>query len=472
MDSLRQLLWDMKAGYKDQTAFLLPPEAGRKAVSYEEFLADTEQRTAYFRRLPESRIGLWGYNSYEWVVTAFGLLLAGKHVILFDANLGVQELLALAAYTDAEALAADGELMEEQEEIGVRLSMWNYEEAFGTEPGEPAGEFREEPEADLICFTSGTSKSAKGVVISAENLAGWTRMAAGYLPGKPGERYFLPLPLHHIYGFTELFHVLWQGSTICLGRGGRYLREDIRWYQPQVCFLVPSMLSYLLERDEFPPSVYTVAVGGSSLRPALSEAARQRGLILYNLYGLSETMGAICSSAPDGDPQLLEPFRPVRLLEGMDGELGVYLPFPMEGYYKKEEDTKAVLNRDGHIFWTGDAVRLEGRAARICGRMRDTIVLENGEKIHAEDVDAQLTALAGVREAAVIGVDGGLTAVLVPEPGTDREAIRRELERFNRMRPADSHIRGLWLREGALPRTSAGKLRRFLLEQEYKKKEM
>ncbi len=463
---LRTLLYELRNEYKEQPAFMFV-EAGRvKTVFYEEFLQDILSQSSHYQRLTQTRIGLWGYNSYQWLTAAIGILLAGCHGIFFDGNLEDHDLICLAEYSDTEWIAVDPELMEEESSIGGCFPMEPYKSR------QTAGTMEIRPEKDFMCFTSGTSSSSKGVVISTNALSICIREAEGVIPGKRGERYFLPLPLHHIYGFTEVFHVLKRGGTLCLGRGGQYLMEDIRLMDPHIAFFVPTMLQFLLKKKALPLHLHSVLTGGSYLRPELEQEALSQGLELYNLYGLSETLGMICSSKKEKGGQWLGPFGKIRFFTDSDGEILVQLPFHMDGYYKKEEETKQVLDSKSHIFHTGDGGEMD-EDGWICikGRIRDTIVLENGEKIHGEDTDRLICELEGVEEGAVISLNGGLGAVIVPKAGWSEEQIRKSVEHFNKRRAAFLRIRQIWLRKEKLPRTSTGKLKRFCLEQEYGKGE-
>lgn len=461
---LRTLLWELEKRYEQQPAFLFVENGQVRSVFYQDFLKDVFSQSAFYQNLPQERIGLWGYNSYQWIISAIGILLAGKHGIFFDSNLENQELVELARYADTERIVLDPELIEEEKDLIPFFPVQTYKKVSSCEK---QGKMCQEK--DFICFTSGTSRSSKGVVISTQALNTCVQMAEGVIPGCGGEKYFLPLPLYHIYGFTELFHILKRGGTVCLGRGGRYLVEDIRQLAPQIAFLVPTMLQYLLKQTEWPEQIYAVLTGGSWLRPELEREALEKGLQIYNLYGLTETLGMICSSAGKKGCRWLQPFGEIRFFIGADQEIGVFLPFHMEEYYKKAEDTRKVLDRKTHIFWTGDAGEIDAEGwVRIEGRIRDTIVLENGEKIHGEDTDRLLSALDGVKEGAVIQLHGGLGAVIVPEAGADKERIRSVIDNFNQERMVYMRIRKFWIRHEKLPRTATGKLRRFQLEQDYK----
>ena len=117
MGPLRALLYELKENYREQPAFLYVENGEIKSISYDKFLQDIASQSAHYRKLSQDRIGLWGYNSYRWVTAAIGILLAGKHCILFDANLENPELLALAKYGDTELIAVDPELSDEAEEL-------------------------------------------------------------------------------------------------------------------------------------------------------------------------------------------------------------------------------------------------------------------------------------------------------------------------------------------------------------------
>ena len=123
---LRTLLYELKNEYKEQPAFLVVEEGRVKAVSYEKFLQDILSQSSHYQQLSQKRIGLWGYNSYQWLTAAVGILLAGCHGIFFDGNLENQDLIYLAEYSDTEWMAVEPELMEEESSIGGHFPMEPY----------------------------------------------------------------------------------------------------------------------------------------------------------------------------------------------------------------------------------------------------------------------------------------------------------------------------------------------------------
>lgn len=466
------LLVECVERFGEKIAFRYRKENAVTDISFLEFFTDVQLGQIYFEKLSWNRVAIWGYNSYEWIVAATALLLAGKTIILLDGNLSIDQLLQLSRYTDVECMIAGEEMMDEKEVVEPCFSMISLMDAIAEardislKPEERLS--HENWEGEFICFTSGTSRSSKGVVISAETLCGCAKNYEEVL-GEWQDQYYLPLPYHHIYAFVYLYRILCKGRTCCIGQMGRYLIQDMELMKPQALICVPSLLVYLLNKNYFPSQMSLIFTGGSYLRPELGQAVLEKGVELRNLYGASETLGAICSTGQEKGLEWLKPASGVQFMVRDDGELGAFLPYHMKEYYKKPEDTLQVLEKDKHIYWTGDNCQIDADGyVKILGRMRDMIVLENGEKIHAEDTDGDLSRLPGVKEGAVICADGNLVAVIVTESGNQEELVIRAVKEYNRQHPAAIRIHELWFRNKEFPRTTTGKLKRTILEREYR----
>lgn len=433
-------------------------------ITMSQFRRDIAVKAAACRAMQQTRVGIIAANSYDWVVMAFGLLLAGKKMIMFDVNLSDDDFLQLSTYTDAEAIITSDDLADQFDFLPKEVQCYSFSQM--TAAGGEGEWLDESASSSFICFTSGTSKSSKGAVIRTTTLLGHNSLASGQLPGDAGERVYFPIPFHHIYAFACLFHIMRQGCCICIGSSARRIKSEMTAFDPQVAMLVSSMLRFILDREITTPSLRWVLTGGSPCPAEVSSRAVEKGYLYQNLYGLSETLGFICGSRQGEDAKLLKPIPGIRFFLNEEGELGMELPYHMDGYYKKPEDTERVLS--GNVFWTGDSGVVDERGyARILGRLRDTIVLESGEKIHAEDKDNDLLKLPHVKDAAVFGGKDGLCAVIVPDDEANWEQVRRAVERYNRKNASFYRIAKYWKRMEDLPRTSTGKLRRFLLEKEY-----
>lgn len=450
-------------------------ERGEKvvSVSYSKFLSDLSDYAVLEQKIPAKRIAIVGYNSYEWIVTTISLMLTGKTLILMNPDLSDQDLQYLLNYTDVEHIMLSKELEDDFSYLKADFQMSTFFQNTSGDVGSlnTTSQFARLPEQDseFLCFTSGTSKSSKGVVINSKTLVNHVKLVKeeNVFPGRKGERSFLPLPLFHIYGLTFLFHIMETGATICIPSSPRYFVKEAGLLNPHVAFLVPSMIEPLIRDASLMPSLYVVFSGGGTCRKAQADLVRKQGLKFINAYGSSESVALSLLSDPCGDEQWLRPLSCVQCGVSEEGELWMRLPYHMDQYYKKPEDTAQALEED--ILWTGDsAVMNHDGYIRILGRLRDTIVMENGEKIHAEDMDQTLLDLACVKDAAVVySSDFGMAAVIVPESTEYEEKIRKQIEAYNKTTSPQLRIHHVWLRQQDLPRTSTGKLKRYQLEVDY-----
>jgi long-chain acyl-CoA synthetase len=141
----------------------------------------------------------------------------------------------------------------------------------------------------------------------------------------------------------------------------------------------------------------------------------------------------------------------------------------MKGYYKMPEETAEAL-KDGWLH-TGDKGYLdEDGYLNINGRVKNLIILSNGENISPEEIENKLALNKLVGEVIVTGEDNGLTARIYPDQDVvkakkmDKEAIREALQKFldeyNKAQPTYRRITGLVVRENPFTRSSTKKIKR------------
>jgi acyl-CoA synthetase (AMP-forming)/AMP-acid ligase II len=173
---------------------------------------------------------------------------------------------------------------------------------------------------------------------------------------------------------------------------------------------------------------------------------------IYSMYGLTECKR--CTYLPPEDidrkPEsvgIAIPNTELWLVDEHDAKLGpnqigqlvIRGATVMKGYWEKPESTAKKLKPGPipgeQVLYTGDLCRLDDEGyLYFVGRM-DDIIKSRGEKVAPKEVEAALVAIAGVREAAVIGVPDDLLgqavkAFVVLDPGAslDAKAIQRECQ--------------------------------------------
>jgi len=282
-------------------------------------------------------------------------------------------------------------------------------------------------------LTSATTGKAKGVILTAGNLAANYDRTPGWLGMNEDSVILCALPLYNTFGLNQCINaMLVTGAMLVLlpkfdaGRCIAAIAERGCTFLPAV----PTMLQKILDHPDAArhslSSLTHIMTGGapvpSVMLRRLKEVAPDTTLLTG--YGLTEatalvTLTEICLG-PDGE---LERGRTIgRVLDGMDlriadddgrpvpphaiGEILVRGPNIMAGYYHAREDTTAAL-RNGWLH-TGDIGYLdEDGYAFIVDRKKD-VIIRGGQNIYPADIEEILYHCPGIAEAAVVGIPDDL----------------------------------------------------------------
>ncbi|HEY2194646.1 MAG TPA: AMP-binding protein [Actinomycetospora sp.] len=302
------------------------------------------------------------------------------------------------------------------------------------------------PGVAAVVTTSGSTGLPKAVLLSGTALAASAAATSARLGGEG--RWLLALPAHHVAGVQVLLRSARAGSPAAVMELREGFRPDGFAAALEAAArdgggpvsrtsLVPTQVRRLL--DDAGPGLDAlrglgaVLVGGAAADRGLLARAREAGVRLVTTYGMSETCGGCVYDGVPLDRVTVE-------LEGADGPDGsgtgrVVLggATVAEGYRGADGAAESDF-LPGRRFRTSDLGRIdaEGRL-EILGRADDVIVT-GGEKVAPAAVERALLAVAGVREACVVGVPdvewgARVVAVVAGERGTplDAEAVRAEV---------------------------------------------
>jgi len=188
----------------------------------------------------------------------------------------------------------------------------------------------------------------------------------------------------------------WRMFEYRQGRGGA---PGLRWLLPLLDRLVGAKV-----RARLGGRLRVAVCGGAPLSPAVSRLFIGLGVPLVQGYGLTETSPVVAvNRLEDNDPQSVgPPLEGVEVRLGEAEELIVRSPGVMLGYYHNEPATRAVLDEQGW-FRTGDKAQIRNGKIYITGRLKEIIVLANGEKIPPADVESAICADPLFEQALVLG---------------------------------------------------------------------
>jgi len=297
------------------------------------------------------------------------------------------------------------------------------------------------------------------------------------------------LPIFHVHGlFVAVNTVLASGSSMVFLP--RFDAEEIVRRLPDVTVMmgVPTFYTRLLQHPELDRhatrSMRLFISGSAPLLPDTHREFRERtGHAILERYGMSETLmntsnpyegeripGSVGPALPGIDVRISDPDSGVvQAQPDTIGMIEVRGPNVFGGYWRMPEKTAQELRGDG-FFITGDLGRIDARGyVHIVGRGKD-LVITGGYNVYPIEVEAEIDALPGVIESAVIGVahpDFGeaVTAVVVRSDAEVNEAsVRRALE--PRLANFKLPKRVLFVEE--LPRNTMGKVQKSALRERFR----
>jgi len=336
-----------------------------------------------------------------------------------------------------------------------------------------------------ILLSSGTTGRPHGVLHSQRALAANAAAVADTFLDDPRDVRLAWLPMSHALARTgDLYTALVRGGCLAVVRERTRVLDACGRHQPTVILGVPAFFERLEQGARAGRIPDLAAALGGRVRVCVSGAAplrrrtadffAARGLSLVEGYGLAEAGPVVAVS----NPRIHRPGTVGPPLPGIEvridhrpetaGQLLVRTPARALGVIAP--DAAAATPPTDEWLATGDIAEIDAAGhLRITGRLRDTLVLASGTKLPPADVERALAEDDAVAQVCVVG--DGLpwpVALVVPEPGVLRAALRRLGARVTSRRAALTHPRILaWLgrrlarRQALVPR--AWQVRRAVL---------
>jgi long-chain acyl-CoA synthetase len=291
-----------------------------------------------------------------------------------------------------------------------------------------------------ILYTSGTTGEPKGVMLSHVNLVSNATGTLEAFTVTPDDLRLTWLPLSHIFARTcDLYAWIAAGNQLALAESRETILPDCAAVRPTLMNGVPyffdKVQKLLVEKgladtpgkllELLGGRIRCLCSGGAALPDHTARFFQQRGVLLVQGYGLTESSPVItvCNMEAHKLGTVGRPIREVQVRIAEDGEVLARGPNIMMGYWQKPRDTAAVLE-DGWLH-TGDLGEIDSDGfLRITGRKKELIVTAAGKNIAPVYLESLLTEDPLIAQALVIG-DGRnyLTALLVP----NQAALETEL---------------------------------------------
>jgi fatty-acyl-CoA synthase len=374
------------------------------------------------------------------------------------------------------------------------LPVWavDYHEAVeaqpATEPRFPWTAADEDPH--IIMYTSGTTGTPKGAVLSHQKTFFNALNAGNYFNLTSSDRLIVTRPLFHSGGLiVEMGPVLHKGGTVIISRrfSPAEILETAARYRVTILELPATVYNFILREcriEEYDlRSIKCCFTGGERVPVALLAAMAQKGLAVSQIYGLTEAstlfwlptqyattkMGSVGKPVFHGNVRIVDDDgRPVP--PGQVGEIIVSGPIVMNGYWRQPRLTAEVI-QDGWLK-TGDLARTDEEGfVYIVDRKKDMFI-SGGENVYPAEVEKVFFGHPAVADAAVIGVaddtwgEVGMAFVVLRQgQEVDASTLLDHLGRSLAKYKVPKHVEFV----ESLPKTASGKvLKRFLASKKAK----
>jgi len=523
--NLKELINFAAEKYGDLPAFTYERKKERFSVSYRQFKSDIEALGVglFYECSGRCTVAVIGENSYEWILTYFSVVNSGNVILPLDKDLSVAEIKNLLNDSGAEMLVFSDDysdvvnrLCEDAVNIRRYINMNQMQELVNVGVDIMRDSDRSVVDREIVdgslavlLYTSGTTGTPKGVMLSHYNLAN-NVVAACRNVGIFGSN-MLVLPLHHSFGFAAgVCAMILKGSEIGINSSFKSMLSDLLKFKPSNMFLVPLFVETfykkiwadakkqgkdkLLKRmigisngllkigidvrrlffksviKAFGGNLKLIVSGGAPLDPRYVDGFRELGINVLNGYGITECSPIVSVNRNryyrDGSVGQVHSCCEVKIAEPDEnghGEICVKGGNVMIGYYKNEQATKEVF--DGEWFKTGDVGYLDQDGFLfISGRKKNLIILSNGKNIYPEELEfAVLNYIPCVKEVVVYTESD----IIVAEMFLDDEnypdcalTINSDISKLNRTFPLYKSIGKIVIRDTEFPKTTAKKIKR------------
>lgn len=553
VSSVADLLTFVAKEYGNDSAYLYRRD-GDCSLSFVELRDVTFALAAAITDLgfSSAHIAVIGNKCVEWLTSYFSFIICGGVAVPLDRELDPAQIRAFTSFADCEAVfytkgyeSVFRDHLDELEHIKlfVAIDTEKQLDLTASSDSKPDGRFitydellaygmhlqsiskfnppdRFESMCEII-FTSGTTGTSKGVMLSERNIIYCLNEAVNYIDVDHGDVLVSVLPFHHTYEMSAgIFAAMLSGCTVALNDNVTHALRDFKYYRPTVLVLVPLFVTTIYKKimetakkkgmdkiltaaitatgvlrrigidlrgklfgevtSSFGGRLHKIVCGGAPLDPSMIEKYDAFGINLTQGYGITECSPVIaCIPFSVKRPKSCGlPLRGTQVMidraseNDETGEIVVKSDGVMLGYYKNKRATDEVLSPRGW-FWTGDCGYLDDEGfLYITGRKKNVIIASNGKNVYPEELEEYIGGIQYVSECAVVGreSDGDvkITALIYPDAEamtadgiTDAETYFNEkINGINRKLPVYKQIRAISLRDTPFPKTTTKKIKR------------
>ena len=516
------------------------------SLTYKEAEEKVKEVSSWFLSLgvkKGDKIIVSGKNSVAWAVTYIAVQYAGCTVVPLDSSLHDEDFIKFAKFSDSVVLVADNDRMKK---VAGSLPMLGYAslEENGTYPSIMTlsapyrdGHVMTEDDVAAILFTSGTTGTPKGVMLTNKNIVSDIFISQANMNIYPSDVFYAILPIHHAYTMLAVFmEGLGAGASVVFGKKlvVSQMLKELKEAKVTMFLGVPmifnklyagllagvrkkgvvvyGLIRFLMGISGFLKKAFGLKVGkkmfgfllknlslencricicgGGPLPSSTFQGFNELGLDFVQGYGLTET-SPITHLNPIYAFKVESVGKNVALTEAKivdadsEGNGVIYIKGPqvMKGYYKNQEATDEILDKDGWIN-TGDVGHIDSEGyLYLTGRAKSIIVTDGGKNVFPEEIEDKFQLYDDIEQICIIGYvkdkalkAEGIRAIIYPSKNVREtmkdDEIQKKMEGIisdvNKNLQAYKKISMVTVAKEPLEMTSKKKIKRFVVAKQYK----
>ncbi len=499
-ESIRAILANSAVAFKDKVAykyFIGPNDVAE--MTYSELFDNFNAIGSYLCSLglQKKKIAIIADNRPEWIIAYAAVISCGSTVVPLDKELMLPQIENFINYAKIDAVFCSGKFTDKIKDMDLPSVKYVFDfdsdasdekcisyknmisegKSLIADGSNAFSSVRyDRSKMSALIFTSGTTGTSKGVMLSEDNILAAINAASNMIDLDSKTVLLSVLPMHHTYETTAgQLTALRLGITICVNNSLKYVMRNMKLFRPTAMVVVPLYVTTIKKKisDEIKNRnkekvigvgvkatkalrkvgldarslvfsevlaalggrLKTIICGGAATDPEAIRWFEDIGIGVFQGYGITECSPLVAVNPmvnihydsvgvpiPGSRVKIVsdETGEEIDLPNGEIGEICVKGPHVMLGYYDNEEATATAFTQEGY-FRTGDYGYMDDDGyLYITGRKKNIIILDNGKNVYPEEIEEYLERIDLIKECVVIGRENNngevvITALIYPD---------------------------------------------------------